>query len=335
MFPANTTTSSAESKKTGHGTLGLSGFAAFGRPDSNPYGYGSFHNQFKPFESAFRQPNDSRGTPAPPLSERKDGGVAYNSTSIDELDWRGKKCVGKMISISGMPVYNLKSHEELRWEDKDLCRVTGSMPPPPPPTTFLPPAFSSGNKESSSPVYGSSFSILSTITGSSTSSVISNSFSPLSSFFSPPAKVSGTFAGFDLIQATTKTKDPSRLDLSSGFEDLTGNEVKSNIFLDQKNINQEQQLVTESNANPFGILPIVHYGISTIPVRQTHASPKISSYLSPHRLSQSRRTKFAVRKYDPKCDRPKVAFFADDEGIARPDVYLIPRENPRALLMRK
>ncbi|XP_038679219.1 nuclear pore complex protein NUP98A-like isoform X2 [Tripterygium wilfordii] len=102
--------------------------------------------------------------------------------------------------------------------------------------------------------------------------------------------------------------------------------------------------------NPFGTLPAmpqmsigqagaapsVRYGISTMPVVEKPAPVRISSLLTSRHLSQ-RRIRWPARKYQSKNDGPKVPFFDDDEETAstpKADAFLIPRENPRALVIR-
>ncbi|XP_052210740.1 nuclear pore complex protein NUP98A isoform X2 [Diospyros lotus] len=102
--------------------------------------------------------------------------------------------------------------------------------------------------------------------------------------------------------------------------------------------------------NPFGTLPTmpqmsigrlgtapsVQYGISSMPVVDKPAPVRISSLLTSRHLSQ-RRIRLPARKYHPKNDGPKVAFFTDDEetpSTPKADALFIPRENPRALVIR-
>ncbi|GAB4847339.1 hypothetical protein Ancab_026396 [Ancistrocladus abbreviatus] len=103
-------------------------------------------------------------------------------------------------------------------------------------------------------------------------------------------------------------------------------------------------------ANPFGTLPAVpqmsigragtsptiQYGISSMPVVDKPAPVRISSLLTSRHLSQ-RRIKLPARKYHPKNDGVKVPFFTcDDEEPNTPkaDALFVPRENPRALVIR-
>ncbi|KAL8535685.1 hypothetical protein ACS0TY_011357 [Phlomoides rotata] len=102
--------------------------------------------------------------------------------------------------------------------------------------------------------------------------------------------------------------------------------------------------------NPFGTLPAmpqmsigrtgtspsIQYGISSMPVVDKPVPVRISSLLTTRHLSQ-RRIKLPVRKYHPKTDGPKVPFFNDDEetpSTPKADALYVPRENPRALVIR-
>ncbi|KAL1556444.1 nuclear pore complex protein NUP98A-like [Salvia divinorum] len=102
--------------------------------------------------------------------------------------------------------------------------------------------------------------------------------------------------------------------------------------------------------NPFGTLPTmpqvsigctrnfpsVQYGISSLPVVEKSVPVSISSLLTSRNLSQ-RRVKLPVRKYHPKSNGPKVPFFNDDretESTPKADALFVPRENPRALVIR-
>ncbi|XP_047315699.1 nuclear pore complex protein NUP98A-like [Impatiens glandulifera] len=103
-------------------------------------------------------------------------------------------------------------------------------------------------------------------------------------------------------------------------------------------------------ANPFGTLPAmpqmsigrngnapsVQYGISSLPAVEKQIPARISSLLTSRHLSQ-RRIRLPARKYHPKNGIPKVPFFSDDEetpSTPKADALFIPRENPRALVIR-
>ncbi|KAJ0235870.1 Nuclear pore complex protein NUP98A [Hirschfeldia incana] len=103
--------------------------------------------------------------------------------------------------------------------------------------------------------------------------------------------------------------------------------------------------------NPFGTLPAmpqisinqsgnsssIQYGISSLPVVDKPAPVRVSSLLTSRHLLQ-RRVRLPARKYRPGDNGPKVPFFADDEetpsSTPKADALFIPRENPRALVIR-
>ncbi|KAI3691934.1 hypothetical protein L6452_31737 [Arctium lappa] len=119
----------------------------------------------------------------------------------------------------------------------------------------------------------------------------------------------------------------------------------------QMSANQSPVLAQpQSITNPFGTLPAmpqmsigragtapsVQYGISSLPVVDKPAPIRISSVLTSRHLSQ-RRIRLPARKYHPKNDGPKVSFFSDEEDTTstpKADALFIPRENPRALVIR-
>ncbi|XWS48698.1 hypothetical protein CRYUN_Cryun13aG0098700 [Craigia yunnanensis] len=85
-----------------------------------------------------------------------------------------------------------------------------------------------------------------------------------------------------------------------------------------------------------GTAPSVQYGISSMPVVDKPAPVRISPLLTSRYLSQ-RRIRLPARKYHPNNDSPKVPFFSDDEetpSTPKADAVFIPRENPRALVIR-
>ncbi|XP_013657759.1 nuclear pore complex protein NUP98A [Brassica napus] len=103
--------------------------------------------------------------------------------------------------------------------------------------------------------------------------------------------------------------------------------------------------------NPFGTLPAmpqisinqsgnsasIQYGISSLPVVDKPVSVRVSSLLTSRHLLQ-RRVRLPARKYRPDDNGPKVPFFTDDEetpsSTPKADALFIPRENPRALVIR-
>ncbi|KAG2267806.1 hypothetical protein Bca52824_062361 [Brassica carinata] len=103
--------------------------------------------------------------------------------------------------------------------------------------------------------------------------------------------------------------------------------------------------------NPFGTLPAmpqisinqsgnspsIQYGISSMPVVDKPVPVRVSSLLTSRHLLQ-RRVRLPARKYRPGDNGPKVPFFTDDEetpsSTPKADALFIPRENPRALVIR-
>ncbi|KAG9153524.1 hypothetical protein Leryth_023313 [Lithospermum erythrorhizon] len=101
--------------------------------------------------------------------------------------------------------------------------------------------------------------------------------------------------------------------------------------------------------NPFGTLPAmpqmsightgtpsIQYGISSLPAVDKPAPMRISSLLTSRHLTR-RRIRLPARKYHSKSDGPMVPFFGDEEetpSTPKADALFIPRENPRALVIR-
>ncbi|KAM0040550.1 putative peptidase S59, nucleoporin, nucleoporin peptidase S59 [Helianthus debilis subsp. tardiflorus] len=95
-------------------------------------------------------------------------------------------------------------------------------------------------------------------------------------------------------------------------------------------------------ASPFGTLPPkphmfvdgsqskqpIQYGISSLCVKDKPAPVKYSMLTTRH---LSGRIKLPVRKYEPKSNAPKIAYFSDTKEI--PVATYVPRENPRALVV--
>ncbi|GAB2230349.1 hypothetical protein Drorol1_Dr00014612 [Drosera rotundifolia] len=85
-----------------------------------------------------------------------------------------------------------------------------------------------------------------------------------------------------------------------------------------------------------GMSPSVQYGISSMPVVDKPAPVRVLSLLTSRHLSQ-RRIKLPARKYHPENNGLKVPFFRDSDevlGTPKADALFIPRENPRALIIR-
>ncbi|KAK6250875.1 hypothetical protein SCA6_004880 [Theobroma cacao] len=151
----------------------------------------------------------------------------------------------------------------------------------------------------------------------------------------PPAQTSGAFSFSNFGQTQ-----------SGGGSGIFG---QSNIG--QSPATQSAAVVQPVTiTNPYGILPAmpqmsigragtapsIQYGISSMPVVDKPAPIRISPLLTSRYLSQ-RRIRLPARKYRPNNDSPKVPFFSDDEetpSTPKADAVFIPRENPRALVIR-
>ncbi|KAK8283997.1 hypothetical protein V6Z12_D08G130700 [Gossypium hirsutum] len=157
------------------------------------------------------------------------------------------------------------------------------------------------------------------------------------SFASPfqPAQTSGAFSFSNLGQTQM-----------SGGSGIFG---QSNVGL--PSVTQNAAVVQPVTiSNPYGTLPAmpqmsigragtapsVQYGISSMPVTDKPVPVRISPLLTSRYISQ-RRIRLPARKYHPNNDNPKVPFFNDDEetpSTPKADAVFIPRENPRALVIR-
>ncbi|XP_052483089.1 nuclear pore complex protein NUP98A isoform X3 [Gossypium raimondii] len=159
------------------------------------------------------------------------------------------------------------------------------------------------------------------------------------SFASPfqPAQTSGAFSFSNFGQTQP-----------GGGSGIFG---QSNIGLSYVSATQTAAVVQPGTIiNPYGTLPAmpqmsigqagtapsVQYGISSMPVVDKPAPARISPLLTSRYLSQ-RRIRLPARKYHPNNNGPKVPFFNDDEETPhtpKADAVFIPRENPRALIIR-
>ncbi|XP_031391061.1 nuclear pore complex protein NUP98A isoform X2 [Punica granatum] len=126
--------------------------------------------------------------------------------------------------------------------------------------------------------------------------------------------------------------------------------TQSNFGQSSANLSSAVVQTAPPSTNPFGTLPAmpqmsigragtgssIQYGISSMPVVDKPAPVRVSSLLTSRHLSQMR-TRLPARKYHPKDDHPKVPFFSDQEetpSTPKADALFIPRENPRALVIR-
>ncbi|KAJ0048035.1 hypothetical protein Pint_14947 [Pistacia integerrima] len=157
-----------------------------------------------------------------------------------------------------------------------------------------------------------------------------------------PAQTGGAF-GFSNLGQTQAVGN------ASNFTGMLGTLGQNNFgqpSATQSSVAVQPTAVT----NPFGTLPAmpqmsigragtspsIQYGISSMPAVEKSAPVRISSLLTSRHLSQ-RRIRLPARKYNPKNDGLKVPFFSDDEetpSTPKADALFIPRENPRALVIR-
>ncbi|GAA0164130.1 transporter [Lithospermum erythrorhizon] len=154
---------------------------------------------------------------------------------------------------------------------------------------------------------------------------------------SQPAQPAGTFNFSNLGQ--------TQLASSSGFG------ITPSTYGQIQSTTQTSAMAQPMNVmNPFGTLPAmpqmsigrtgasssVQYGISSLPVVDKPVPVRISSLLTSRHLTQ-RRIRLPARKHQSKSDGPKVPFFGDEEetpSAPKADALFIPRENPRALVVR-
>ncbi|XP_057522395.1 nuclear pore complex protein NUP98A-like isoform X2 [Amaranthus tricolor] len=107
----------------------------------------------------------------------------------------------------------------------------------------------------------------------------------------------------------------------------------SNLFgqgLGQSSSNQISAVAQPvAVTNPFGTLPAMPH----MSIGNAGTSPSIQYGIS----SMPRRIRLPTRKYHPKNDGSRVPFFSDDDeapSTPKADALFVPRENPRALIIR-
>ncbi|XP_024459542.2 nuclear pore complex protein NUP98A isoform X3 [Populus trichocarpa] len=189
--------------------------------------------------------------------------------------------------------------------------------------------------------------------GPSTTSSLFNSPATGGLFSSTQSQITPNLGGFNQMTPSQPAQNAGIFSLNFSQTQAAGNSgfagVSSNFgqpFTTQNAVAVQPVPIT----NPFGTLPAmpqvsfgragttpsVQYGISTMPVVEKPSPIRISSLLTSRHLSQ-RRIRLPMRKYYPKHDGPKVPFFSDEEetpSTPKADALFIPRENPRALVIR-
>ncbi|GMY31983.1 nuclear pore complex protein NUP98A [Fagus crenata] len=120
------------------------GSSPFGATTTSPFGA-----QSSPFGAQSTTPAfGSTGFGQSPFGSQRGGSRVAAYTPTTEADG-GAQAAGKLESISAMPVYKDKSHEELRWEDYQLGDKGGPLP-------AGQPAGGIGFSSSPSPTFGQS-----------------------------------------------------------------------------------------------------------------------------------------------------------------------------------
>ncbi|KAF5774645.1 putative peptidase S59, nucleoporin, nucleoporin peptidase S59 [Helianthus annuus] len=175
-------------------------------------------------------------------------------------------------------------------------------------------------------------------------------------FSSTPSLLSSNSMGFNQttpsLSTPFQTAQPTQNPGGFGFSAPAGGtpSIFGQSNFGQPSVNQSPQPQSITITNPFGTLPAmpqmsighagnapsIQYGISSLPVVDKPSPMRISSVLTSRHLSQ-RRIRLPARKYHPNNDGPKVSFFNDDEettSTPKADALFIPRENPRALVIR-
>ncbi|GLU17638.1 hypothetical protein SLE2022_339980 [Rubroshorea leprosula] len=211
---------------------------------------------------------------------------------------------------------------------------------------------------SSNPVFGqntTSFgqtSIFNTPSTAFSGNLFSNSSSLV-----PPSNQGGFGQATPIFSSSFQPAQPAQTTSSFGFSNFgqTQTGVTSSVFgqnaFGHLSATQSAAVVQPVTiTNPFGTLPAmpqisigragtapsVQYGISSMPVIDKPAPVRVSTLLTSRHLSQ-RRIRLPARKYHPNNDSRKVPFFSDDEetpSTPKADAVFIPRENPRALVIR-
>nr|CAB3460097.1 unnamed protein product [Digitaria exilis] len=280
----------------------------FGTPSSSPFGsstpaFGASPTPTPTFGATSSTFGSGSQTAAPTFGQAQFGNQAggtrikpYAQTPDVDSGTSGTQPVAKLDSISAMPEYKDKSHEELRWEDYQRgdkgCDVLTS-------SCFL--------------------LIKPTLQTSAPPQTSNMSFQP------PPQSAStGGFPGFSntATQAFIGQQTPSQSNM------VMQPALVSNPF-------GTLPAMPQMSIGNGGSSPSVQYGISSLPVAEKPLPSRTLSMAVPRHLSQ-RRIKLLPRKYNPISDGKVPFFADDEEAPATPkaDAFFIPRENPRNLIIR-
>ncbi|XP_027158667.1 nuclear pore complex protein NUP98B-like [Coffea eugenioides] len=272
------------------------------------------------------------------------GGQHYGSkiascVATREVDIGSTEPAGKLFSISAMPIYKDKSHEELRFEDshqflgsKDAASgfiFQSNQPSAGKTNAFSGPTVVSPHSQPES------LSAISTGTGLLTGNSSGFIWPKHESITTPQITqivVATDGASTSISQQSISAMDTGDCHQSAGMQ---LSESQSTITLDPSVV-----------ASPFGMesriqmsmggraaTTTVQYGISCIPVSDKPAPVKRNSLLTTRCLSLSQNWP-SVEKYRPKNDSQKVPFYEEKvPGIYKVGASFIPRENARSWVL--
>nr|XP_043628529.1 nuclear pore complex protein NUP98A [Erigeron canadensis]XP_043628537.1 nuclear pore complex protein NUP98A [Erigeron canadensis]XP_043628546.1 nuclear pore complex protein NUP98A [Erigeron canadensis] len=332
---------------------------AFNQTSSNPFSSTTSTNPFAPKTSTFSTPGFSNSTPSlvsSPFSVATSNPFASTPTSTPSVFGTASAFASATSpSLFGTPststfgtpsIFNTNQPQGTQFstslnfantQSTPLFQSTPSQTSSPfaqsnfaqPVSAFSAPAFNQSNAFATN-MFSSTPSL-------NASSMAFNSTTPSLSMPFQSAQPTQNPGGFAFPAPTAGIGGTSSIFGQNNFGQLSSNQVPALA---------QQQSIT----NPFGTLPAmpqmsiggvgnapsIQYGISSLPVVDKPAPLRLSSVLTSRHLSQ-RRVRLPARKYLPKTDGPKVSFFSDEEDTTstpKADALFVPRENPRALVIR-
>ncbi|TVU44055.1 hypothetical protein EJB05_03482 [Eragrostis curvula] len=289
------------------------------QPATTPFGQAPFGNQ-------------AGGSRIKPYAQTLDADSATSGAPAAKLD-----------SISAMPEYKDKSHDELRWEDyqrgdkggpNSFGTPAAAPQPNPQPNLFAAQTGQVNPNPFSSTPTNNPFAAK-TSTGFGSTSTFSTLFNSSSAASSNPftSSTNTTQFGQTAIYPSSDIKHVLLPTYNS-----TGTPSQSNMVMQPAPVSHPYgtlPAMPQMSIGNVGSSPSVQYGISSLPVAEKPLPSRTLSMVVPRHLSQ-RRIKLHPRKYNPISDG-KVPFFADDEespATPKADAFFVPRENPRNLIIR-
>ncbi|XP_074375264.1 uncharacterized protein LOC141717034 isoform X1 [Apium graveolens] len=289
----------------------------------------------------------------------KQGSRAASYTKKATKDDKGAQ--NFFVSISAMPAYQNKSHEELRWEDHNQFNAGGggAVPVSVQSNDFTNPF---ARKDSTFP------SPLTPVPGNQFLTIETPPSNGQYSFLNPeppsvPSNPSATTVTLPSIgQYSVLNPAPPSVPSNPFATTVTLPLIGENSILNPAppsvppnpssttvtlpSIGQYSVLNPETPSvpsNPFSITVTtsrldaltVRYGISSIPVCDKPAPARSPSLLNIRHLSYHKQRWLPIQKIKPKSDGPKVAFFNDAQRTPttpKKETPLLPRSNPRAFI---